>query len=327
MARLRPAPVSILSRVFTVNAVVFGLAVFLLIVSPVTVSYPAKLTQVAVVGVGLLMTFAVDLLLLAAVLSPLHKLARLMADIDPMRPGQRAQVSDWDSTEVIALARALNSMLDRVETERRESARRALAAQEAERLRIARELHDEVGQTLTAIALQAERAVGDRAAGTQSLADIVLAIHHSLDDVRRIARELRPEALDDLGLVDALISLCVRMERQGGMQVVRELEGSLPPLSAEVELVIYRVAQEALTNALRHAEASQVRVALGRSLDGIVLSVTDDGRGLPEHVRAAGGLTGMHERALLIQATLEVDSAAEGGVEVRLTVAANDAEQ
>ena len=327
MARLRPAPVSILSRVFTVNAVVFGLAVFLLIVSPVTVSYPAKLTQVAVVGVGLLMTFAVDLLLLAAVLSPLHKLARLMADIDPMRPGQRAQVSDWDSTEVIALARALNSMLDRVETERRESARRALAAQEAERLRIARELHDEVGQTLTAIALQAERAVGDRAAGTQSLADIVLAIHHSLDDVRRIARELRPEALDDLGLVDALISLCVRMERQGGMQVVRELEGSLPPLSAEVELVIYRVAQEALTNALRHAEASQVRVALGRSLDGIVLSVTDDGRGLPEHVRAAGGLTGMHERALLSQATLEVDSAAEGGVEVRLTVAANDAEQ
>jgi two-component system sensor histidine kinase UhpB len=327
MARLRPAPVSILSRVFTVNAVVFGLAVFLLIVSPVTVSYPAKLTQVAVVGVGLLMTFAVDLLLLAAVLSPLHKLARLMADIDPMRPGQRAQVSDWDSTEVIALARALNSMLDRVETERRESARRALAAQEAERLRIARELHDEVGQTLTAIALQAERAVGDRAAGTQSLADIVLAIHHSLDDVRRIARELRPEALDDLGLVDALISLCLRMERQGAMQVVRELEGSLPPLSAEVELVIYRVAQEALTNALRHAEASQVRVALGRSLDGIVLSVTDDGRGLPEHVRAAGGLTGMHERALLIQATLEVDSAAEGGVEVRLTVAANDAEQ
>ena len=328
MARLRPAPVSILSRVFTVNAVVFGLAVFLLIVSPVTVSYPAKLTQVAVVGVGLLMTFAVDLLLLAAVLSPLHKLARLMADIDPMRPGQRAQVSDWDSTEVIALARALNSMLDRVETERRESARRALAAQEAERLRIARELHDEVGQTLTAIALQAERAVGDRAAGTQSLADIVLAIHHSLDDVRRIARELRPEALDDLGLVDALISLCLRMERQGAMQVVRELEGSLPPLSAEVELVIYRVAQEALTNAFRHARASRVSVGLKHEAGSVVLSVRDDGRGLSATMPAqATGLAGMRERAILIAAKLEVDSAAEGGVEVRLTVAANDAEQ
>jgi two-component system sensor histidine kinase UhpB len=327
MARLRPAPVSILSRVFTVNAVVFGLAVLLLIVSPVTVSYPAKLTQITVVGVGLLMTFVVDLLLLAAVLSPLHKLVKLMADIDPMRPGQRAQVSDWDSTEVIALARALNSMLDRVETERRESARRALAAQESERLRIARELHDEVGQTLTAIALQAERAVGDRAAETRSLADIVLAIHHSLEDVRRIARELRPEALDDLGLVDALISLCVRIERQSVLRVVREMEGDLPSMTSEVELVVYRVAQEALTNALRHAEASQVRVALGRSPDGIVLSVTDDGRGLSEHVRGAGGLAGMQERALLIQAKLEISSVPGDGVEVRLRLPSTDEQQ
>jgi two-component system sensor histidine kinase UhpB len=328
MARLRPAPVSILSRVFTVNAVVFGLAVFLLIVSPVTVSYPAKLTQVAVVGVGLLMTFAVDLLLLAAVLSPLHKLARLMADIDPMRPGQRAQVSDWDSTEVIALARALNSMLDRVETERRESARRALAAQEAERLRIARELHDEVGQTLTAVALLAEHEARASSVPAPALLEIAQTVHHSLDDVRRIARELRPEALDDLGLVDALISLCLRMERQGAMQVVRELEGSLPPLSAEVELVIYRVAQEALTNAFRHARASRVSVGLKHEAGSVVLSVRDDGRGLSATMPAqATGLAGMRERAILIAAKLEVDSAAEGGVEVRLTVAANDAEQ
>ncbi len=203
-------------------------------------------------------------------------------------------------------------MLDRIETERRESAHRALAAQEAERLRIARELHDEVGQTLTAVALRAERAAGELPTEAQALAlgEIVETVHRSLDDVRRIARELRPEALDDLGLIDALISLCLRMERQGARRVLRELEGGLPPLSPEVELVIYRVAQEALTNAFRHAEASMVRVALRRSRTRTwCSSVADDGRGLPSPMPAdVNGLAGMRERAILIAGRLEIDS-------------------
>ena len=204
-----------------------------------------------------------------------------MGHIDPMRPGQRAPVGDWMSTEMITLSRAFNTMLDRIEAERRDSAHRALAAQEAERLRVARELHDEIGQTLTAVALRAERAAGELPEQAQALGEIVDTVHRSLDDLRRIARELRPEALDDLGLVDALISLCLRMERQGAVRVLRELEGGLPPLTPEVELVIYRVAQEALTNAFRHAEASQVRVALRCAGENVVLTVADDGRGLP----------------------------------------------
>lgn len=325
MARLRPRPVSVLSRVFTVNAVVFGLAVVILIVSPATVSNPISLTELVVLVVGLLMTLAVDLLLLAIVLAPLRSLATLMDNIDPLRPGQRAPVSDWASTEVISLAGAFNTMLDRVETERRESARRALAAQEAERVRIARELHDEIGQTLTAVALQAERGAGNPASQVQALAEIAQTVRHSLEDVRRIARELRPEALDDLGLVDALISLCLRIERQGSMRVVRELEGALPKLTSEVELVIYRVAQEALTNALRHARASQVRVALRSGSEGAVLSVVDDGCGLPESQGQTNGLAGMRERAILIHADLEIVSFPGKGVEVRLALPTPDA--
>jgi two-component system, NarL family, sensor histidine kinase UhpB len=321
----RPTTVSILWRVFTVNAIVFGLAVFVLIASPATVSNPIKRSElVALVG-GLAVTLAIDLLLLRLVLTPLRRLAALMGDIDPMRPGNRAPLSNWMSTEMITLSRAFNTMLDRIETERRESAHRALAAQEAERLRIARELHDEVGQTLTAVALRAERAVGELPAQPQALEEIVDIVHRSLDDVRRIARELRPEALDDLGLIDALISLCLRMERQGARRVLRELEGGLPPLSPEVELVIYRVAQEALTNAFRHAEASFVRVALKRSGENVVLSVADDGRGLPSPLPAhATGLAGMRERAILIGGKIEIHSPPGAGVEVRLTVAAND---
>jgi two-component system sensor histidine kinase UhpB len=318
-SRLRPVPVSILSRVFTVNAVVFALAVVILIVSPATVSNPISLTELVVLIVGLLATLAVDLLLLAVVLAPLRTLATLMGNVDPMRPGQRAPVSSWASTEVIALASALNKMLDRVETERRESARRALAAQEGERLRVARELHDEVGQTLTAVALQAERASREPSARSHELGEIVETIRSSLDDVRRIARELRPEALDDLGLTDALISLCLRVERQGTVKVVREISGGLPPLTSEIELVIYRVAQEALTNTLRHSQASQVWVTLTREDRGVVLSARDDGDGLPTQLGQTGGFDGMRERALLIQASLEIISSPGAGVEVRLT--------
>jgi two-component system sensor histidine kinase UhpB len=324
----RPTPVSTLWRVFTVNALVFGLAVFILIVSPATISNPIRFTELVVLVVGLIVTLAINLVLLALVLAPLRKLAVLMGDIDPMRPGQRALESSWASSETIAVARALNTMLDRLETERRESARRALAAQEGERLRVARELHDELGQTLTAVALQVERIAGDFPAPAPLLHEVVATVHRGLEDVRRIVRELRPEALDDLGLVDALISLCLRMEQQGSMIVLRELEGGLPPLSSEVELVIYRVAQEALTNALRHSQASQVRVALGRGParqeDSVVLRVADDGRGLPEaSVSQTGGLAGMRERAILIGADLAIESTAAHGVEVRLTVASN----
>ncbi len=332
--RRGPTTVSILWRVFTVNAIVFGLAVFVLIASPATVSNPIKRSElIALVG-GLVVTLAIDLVLLRLVLSPLRRLAMLMGDIDPMRPGQRAPVSNWMSTEMITLSRAFNTMLDRIEAERRESAHRALAAQESERLRIARELHDEVGQTLTAVALRAERAAGELPAQTeetqalaqaQALGEIVATVHRSLDDVRRIARELRPEALDDLGLIDALISLCLRMERQGDRRVLRELRGPLPELSPEVELVIYRVAQEALTNAFRHADAAQLRVALKRTPDGeVVLSVADDGRGLPTPMPAqTTGLDGMRERAILIGGRLEIHSQPGAGVEVRLTVTAN----
>jgi two-component system sensor histidine kinase UhpB len=324
-ARQGPAPVSILWRAFTVNVLVFGTAVFILIVSPATIHYHIRLTELAVLVVGLVVTLVVDLVLLMLVTAPLRKLVTVMAAIDPMHPGQRAVVVGWGSSEAISVAEAFNTMLDRIEAERRDSGHRALAAQEAERLRIARELHDEVGQTLTAVALRAERAAGELPTAAPALLEIINTVHRSLDDVRRIARELRPEALDDLGLVNALISLCLRMERQGAVRVLRELEGGLPPLSAEVELVIYRVAQEALTNAFRHARASQVRVTLKGEDESVVLTVVDDGRGLPAPMPVqTTGLAGMRERAVLIGAELEIGSPPGGGVEVRLRITAND---
>ena len=151
------------------------------------------------------------------------------------------------------------------------------------------------------------------------------AVRESLDEVRRIARELRPEALDDLGLVNALIALCNRMGAQDGPSVRRELQGELPPLSAEVELVLYRIAQEALTNALRHANASSVTVSLQADAELLTLRVTDDGDGMPRELASGtAGIAGMRERALLVSGRLSIDSVPRKWTEVRLTIRLDD---
>jgi len=325
----RPAPrthrrglwdrVSLLWRVFAANVAVFVVAVVLLAWTPATGHRVATPSELLVLALGGLAMAIIDLLLLRRVFGPLRRLAAVMREVDPGHPGRRAEAPRGAGSEVTALAGALNAMLDRLEGERRESGRRVLAAQEGERKRVARELHDEVGQSLTAIALRAERAAATPSEQEQALAEIAHSLHHSLEDVHRIGRELRPEALDDLGLVNALIALCSRVDRHTGIRVQRDLDWDIPPLSAEQELVIYRVAQEGLTNALRHAQADVVTMSLKHSGDRTILTVSDDGCGLPESV-AEGGLAGMRERAMLIGADLEVRSGRNRGTAIALTV-------
>lgn len=317
--RLGGGPASLLWRVFAANVVVSVVGFAALAWGPVKVDQVATPSELLVLSGGLILMLAIDLVLLRRAFGPLRRLAALMGVIDPAQPGRRATVSDHAGSEVVALRDALNAMLDRLEAERRESGRRALAAQEGERLRIARELHDEVGQTLTAVALRAERAARTASGRELAFSEIAETVLRSLDDVHRIGRELRPEALDDLGLVSALVALCTRVARQGAVRVRRELDWQISPLPGEVELVIYRVAQEALTNVLRHAHATEVTVTLKRAGGGIELRVRDDGRGLPV-VKQERGLVGMRERALLIDAALEARSVPGVGTEIILRV-------
>jgi two-component system, NarL family, sensor histidine kinase UhpB len=239
--------------------------------------------------------------------------------VEPMEPGRRVVVPHADA-EVDALTTAFNDMLDRLETERRESGRRALAAQEQERSRVARELHDEVGQVLTGVMLELEQAAKAAPDGNGGrLAEAREAVRQSLDDVRRIARELRPEALDHLGLQSALRSLLTEAAAHKGLRVERELALTRTDLSPEVELVVYRVAQESLTNVLRHSGATKVVVALEEIDGGVRLVVRDDGSGLPPDA-GGDGIAGMRERALLAGGRLTIGSPPGGGTEVRLEV-------
>src|SRR5438132_6609671 len=164
------------------------------------------------------------------------------------------------NSEVGELALTLNEMLERLEAERREATGRVLAGQEAERLRIAQELHDQVGQDLTAVLLSLAR-VQSRAPG-DLVAEAQAAVRASLEDVRRIALELRPEALDDLGLASALAVLCERFSERSGLEVSERITEPLPGLPPEAELVIYRVAQEALTNVARHSGSKRAELSL-----------------------------------------------------------------
>ena len=167
-----------------------------------------------------------------------------MRRIEPLTPGQRLDAPDADR-EVAALAEAFNDMLDRLEGERRESGRRALMAQESERRRIARELHDEIGQILTGLVLRGETLFRRAPAELQDdVAALREAAREGAEEVRRIAQRLRPEALDELGLQSALLALSTGLAESAGLEVERTLDRELP-LTSEQELVIYRVAQEA----------------------------------------------------------------------------------
>jgi two-component system, NarL family, sensor histidine kinase UhpB len=312
-------PMSLFLRVLLANAVVLAIATLLLLFSPIEISYPVTNTQAIILVAGFLVSVGLNLVLLRGVIAPLRRLTETMRSVEPLQPGRRLAIRGADA-DVEALTTAFNDMLDRLEDERRESGRKALLAQETERQRIARELHDEVGQVLTGVVLQLEHTA--RGAGEHDAAQLEAAreaVRHSLEEVRRIARELRPEVLDDLGLQSALRSLCTAAAAHEDLRIERRLE-LVDEVSPEVELVVYRVAQESLTNVMRHAGAKEVLVALEHVGGGLRLVVRDDGRGVSPDANGGAGIAGMQERALHVGGRLTVSSLPAGGTEVRLDV-------
>ncbi len=315
MAR-RPLP--LYWRVFAANAALLTAIAVVLVAAPVTISFPIAVFEAIGVVVALLVTIAVNALLLRHAFAPLARLAQRMETVDLLRPGQRLQVVRDD--EIGRVVTTFNRMLDRLESERQESGGRVLAAQEAERIAIARDLHDEVGQVLTGVLLQLNSIAEAAPEHEDALDEARQAVRRALDEVRRISRDLRPEMLEHLGLVSALTELASSFARLTGIDVERRFATALPKLKPEVELAIYRIAQESLTNIARHSEAHRVVIALEPARGSVVLRVADDGRGFAAAPVEHGGLRSMRERALLVGGALATTSAPEGGAEVRLEV-------
>ncbi|MFI0355927.1 HAMP domain-containing sensor histidine kinase [Actinomadura sp. 9N407] len=305
-------------RVFWLNALVGVVATILLMIGPWTVSAPIRLTEAVVLIAGTGSMLAANAALLRWGLAPLGRLAQLMTTIDLLQPGQRLPVGG--SAEMAALIATFNQMLDRLETERGLSNARALSAQEDERRRIAQELHDEIGQSLTAVLLDLKRLTGQAPESMRpDLRQVQEITRDSLDEVRTIVHRLRPGVLQDLGLMSALAALTNQFDAHTELKVRRDLQPDLPPLSPQIELVLYRIAQESLTNAARHSGASTAVLELIADGDGAVLSITDDGAGMDRTPEGAG-IRGMRERALLIGARLTIRSRPGDGTRVTLRV-------
>ena len=278
-----------------------------------------------VIGVAAVLGLLANLVLLRSRFTPLERLIEDMEKVDLSRP--RAAVPSTidgkgSTAEVERIELAYLRMLRRHEAERRRTSSAALRAQEEERTRVARDLHDEVNQALTGVLLRLE-AARERAPAElkPELAQTRALANQAMEELLSLARQLRPTALDDLGLKAAIAGQVEELASQREIDATLTSEGDFSDLDDDVQLVVYRVAQEALSNAARHSEASQISVSLKRLDTGVELKVSDNGRGFSFADADQGlGIAGMRERALLVDGEVEIHSRPGEGTTVWLRI-------
>jgi two-component system sensor histidine kinase UhpB len=315
---------ALFTQVLALNAALVCLAaLFAATLAGLELSETAKVVLVIVSAAAI--SLFVNLTVLRQRFTPLERLIEEMEKVDLSRPGANLPDSidgRGETEEVERIELAFLRMMRRLEAERRRAGTAALRAQEEERARLARDLHDEVNQSLTGLLLRLEAAREQAPPQLEAeLAETKALANQAMTELLSLARQLRPTALDDLGLAAAIAGQVQQLDRSG-IDAAFSSEGSFSDLEDDVQLVLYRVAQEALSNAARHSHASQVEVDLGRR-DGVVeLRVSDDGRGFAFAESEGGlGIAGMRERALPVGGELTIESRPGSGTTVRLRIA------
>jgi two-component system, NarL family, sensor histidine kinase UhpB len=290
---------------------------------------PAELV-VPLALLGVLVTVLVNALIVRLALAPLYRLEETAAQVQAGNPDARAPLSPIADRELDRLTRTFNAMLDNLSAYRqrvRDVAAHALHAEEEERKRIARELHDETAQTLAAllIRIRLARGVQDAEARDALLEELRRDISGALEGIRRFARGLRPPALDELGLVPAIESHVRAVSETVGLPIRLEAEPIEDTLNPQAELALYRIVQEALSNAIKHAAATRAVVRISWNGRAVTAVVEDDGAGFdPAEVMTADGrglgLYGMQERAAYLGGKVEIQSRPGDGTRVRATI-------
>lgn len=292
----------------------------------------AFLPIIAVAVAGAVVSVAVNAVIIQLALDPLRLLKRTADVVQEGDLEARVPFSPLADREMERLTVATNLMLDRLSEYRarlREVAARALNAAEEERRRISLELHDDASQRLAAILmrLRLARSLSDAESKDAVLEEVRRELAETADGLRRYAQGLRPPALDELGLGAAIESHVRHISEAAAVPVEVKVEGVGRLEAPEVELALYRIVQEAITNALRHSGARQIRVGVERCDGAVVASVRDDGVGfdvgavLANHDGEHGlGLFGMRERAEYVGGRVEVSSEAGKGTTVLAAV-------
>ncbi len=279
---------------------------------------------------GVVVSVVVNVVILRLALAPLRLLERTAERVQRGDMDARAPLSPLADPGLERLTGTINGMLDSLAAYRRrlrDVAARALHAEEEERKRIARELHDETAQSLAAllIRLRLARRAGDPEARDALLDEARREIAATIEGVRRFARGLRPPALDELGLVPAIAAHARTLAEAAGLRVEVEADPVDGLLSAQEELALYRIVQEALSNVVRHADTREARVRVERRGGAVVATVEDRGRGfrIDEAAAAEGrglGLFGMRERAAYVGGRVDIESRPGTGTRVRAEV-------
>src|SRR5436190_4770828 len=278
------------------------------------------------IAISALILLFINMILLRRRFSPLETLIARLEEIDPTQPTTQFVVPRTTVVEVERLAIPFRRLLRRIEDERRRSGRLVLRAQEEERRRLARDLHDEVNQALTAILLRLQALSAEAPPELDGeIAELKALVNQAMEELLRLARQLRPASLDDLGLIAAIEGQLARFSEQTGIQATLHHEGSTEAISEDQQTVLYRVVQEALSNTAQHAQATHVDFELRVfPSHGVELRVRDNGRGFDataaEPDSQGIGLRGMAERARLVGGELTVTSTPGTGTRVRLYI-------
>lgn len=286
-------------------------------------------SAVSVLGVALGLSLVVNFALVYVALRPLSDLESAAARVSAGDLGARVPPSMLADRDMARVGTTLNTLLDRLTEDRarlRRLAAQVISAQDEERARVARELHDSTAQTLTAVMLQLGAATHESHSPElgETFATMRELVADALEEVRSLSHTMHPRVLDDLGLAAALEWLArqTRTQEPFDVRVVAEDDGSQIP--APVGSVLYRIAQEALRNASRHAAARHVELRVRRDADTATLEVVDDGRGFDvksaEERRPGMGLFSMRERVALVNGRLVVTSTPGRGTRVSATI-------
>jgi len=293
-------------------------------------SYATPMSLIIFVAVGWLVSVVLNFVLLQIAFRPLMQLEQVMSRVQAGERMLRAPLTGLD-VQADQLASTFNTMLEALDDASRQRASQIINAQEQERKRIARELHDETSQVLTSLlislAVLEESISTEEGEARKRIADTRRLAHQTLRAIRNLSIDLRPSALDDLGLLPALRWYVKEYQQKCGIEVDFSATGFKERLPAEMETALYRIIQESLTNTARHANAHKVSIVLKEDANAVYARITDDGEGFdydmllktPGQERGLG-LAGMHERAVLLDGTLTINTAPGKGTMVEVYI-------